>query len=100
MINDSSAVECEETPHSVNITPTQTHSTQNQTHDVKRPISVVLKRRAESVIRDKSIDAQTRALIRYALETNDAWLPKLVRCVEVGESVTETIKRLADASDH
>jgi hypothetical protein len=44
-------------------------------------ISNALKRRTQSVIDDKSIDAQTRALVRYALETNDPWLP------DAGETV-------------
>jgi len=50
-----------------------------------------LKRRAQSVINDKSIDAQTRTLIRYALEINDPWLPQLVRCVDAGESIIDNL---------
>ena len=50
-------------------------------------ISNALKRRTQSVIEDKSIDAQTRALVRYALETNDPWLPELVRRIDGGETV-------------
>jgi hypothetical protein len=34
-------------------------------------ISDDLRRRAESVINDRSTDPQWRAIIRYALETND-----------------------------
>jgi len=49
MLNLSSARLCEETPH----------------------ISDAVKRRAQSIINDKSIDAQTRALIRYGLEISD-----------------------------
>ena len=48
-----------------------------------------LKRRAQSVINDKSIDAQSRAIIRYGLEINDPWLPELVRCVDAGESIID-----------
>ena len=47
------------------------------------------RRRAESVVKDRSIDAQSRVLIRYALETNDPWLPELVRRVDAGESVLD-----------
>jgi hypothetical protein len=54
-------------------------------------ISDALKRRAQSVINDKSIDAQTRAVIRYGLEINDPWLPDLVRCVDAGESIIENL---------
>ena len=50
MSNHSSA-----RPHTIN-------STNNQT------ISEALKERAQSVINDKSIEAEMRALIRYALE--------------------------------
>jgi hypothetical protein len=54
-------------------------------------ISDALKRRAQSVINNKSIDAQTRAVIRYGLEINDPWLPQLVRCVDAGESIIDNL---------
>lgn len=54
-------------------------------------ISNALKRRAHSVINDKSIDAQSRALIRYGLETNDPWLAELVRRVDAGETIVDKI---------
>jgi hypothetical protein len=60
---------CEETPH----------------------INETLKRRAQSIIDDRSIDAQTRVIIRYGLEINDPWLEDLVRCVEAGECVIENL---------
>ena len=50
-----------------------------------------LKQRAQSVLNDKSIDAQSRAIIRYALETNDPWLAELVRRVDARESIADTI---------
>jgi Fic family protein len=37
------------------------------------------KRRAQAVLNDSSIDPQSRAMICYALETNDPWLARLVR---------------------
>ena len=92
MLNDSSASQREETPHSVK-------STQKKNAKRKQTISVALKRRAESIVKDRSIDPQNRVAIKYALEINDPWLPELVRCVEAGESLTETIKLLADSSD-
>jgi hypothetical protein len=49
-----------------------------------------LKRRAQAVLNDKSIDAQSRAIIRYALEVNDPWLAKLVRRADAGESIIDT----------
>ena len=48
-----------------------------------------LKRLAQLVINDESIDPQTRALIRYGLETNDPWLPEIVRRVDAGETVDD-----------
>jgi hypothetical protein len=53
--------------------------------------SDALKRRAQSIINDKSIDAQTRVTIRYGLEINDPWLPELVRCVDAGESIIDNL---------
>ena len=47
-----------------------------------------LKRRAQAVLKDTSIDPQTKAIIRYGLETNDPWLAELVRRADAGESVT------------
>ena len=90
MLNDSSASQRDETTHSVK-------STRNNTAERKQTINVALKRRAQSVINDKSIDAQSRLVIRYALEINDPWLPELVRCIEAGENLTDRIKVLADA---
>jgi len=49
-----------------------------------------LKRRAQAVLNDKSIDAQSRAIIRYALEVNDPWLAKLVRRADAGETIVDT----------
>lgn len=40
------------------------------------------------MLNDRSIDPQTRAIIRYGLETNDPWLAELVRRADAGESVT------------
>jgi hypothetical protein len=78
MSHHNSATERHETPHTIN-------STNNQT------ISDALKRRAHSVINDKSIDAGTRAFIRYALEINDPWLPELVRRVDAGETIFDNL---------
>ena len=54
-------------------------------------LSDALKRRAQSIINDKSIDAQTRVIIRYGLEINDPWLGDLVRCVDAGESIIDNL---------
>ena len=77
MANDSSATLREQTPH-VNQT-SRTNTIMN-----------ALQRRAQAVLNDKSIDAQSRAIIRYALEINDPWLAKLVRRADAGESIVDT----------
>lgn len=81
MINDSSAG-----PH-------VSKSTNNQT------INDALKRRAQSVINNKSIDAESRAIIRYGLETNNPWLPELVRRVDAGETIIDHMN-LLHSSEH
>jgi len=53
--------------------------------------SDALKRRAQLIINDKSIDAETRVIIRYGLEINDPWLADLVRCVDAGESIIDNL---------
>jgi hypothetical protein len=67
-----------ETPH---VTETETTNTD---------ISNALKRRAQSVINDTSIDPQWRAIVRYGLETNDPWLADLVRRADAGEPIIDT----------
>lgn len=57
MASNSSATAHQDTPHTTN-------SNTNT-------ISDALKRRAQAVINDKSIDAGARAVIRYSLEIND-----------------------------
>ncbi len=77
MADNSSASTREHTPHVNQTTRTAT-------------IIDALKRRAQSVLNDRSIEPQSRAIIRYALEINDPWLAELVRRAEAGESI-ETI---------
>ena len=77
MANDSSATLREQTPH-VNQT-SRTNTIMN-----------ALKRRAQAVLNDKSIDPQSRVIIRYALEVNDPWRAKLVRRADAGESIVDT----------
>jgi len=54
-------------------------------------INNALKRRAQSLINNKSIDAQTRAVIRYGLEINDPWLPELVRRANAREAILDNL---------
>ena len=77
MVTNSSATAHQDTPHTNN-------STTNT-------ISEALKRRARAVIDDKSIDAGTRAIIRYSLEIDDPWLADLVRRVDAGEAIIDEL---------
>ena len=54
-------------------------------------ISDELRRRAQAVIDDRATDPQWRSIIRYALETNDPWLPDLVPRAEAGEEIIDSI---------
>jgi hypothetical protein len=77
MTTHSSAQACAETPHAAN-------SITNNT------ISNAVRRRAHSLINDRTIDANERVFIRYALETNDAQgLAELVRRAGAGEPIID-----------
>src|SRR5262245_11192184 len=76
MTTHGSATACRETPH-VNQTTRTT------------PTLHALKRRAQTVLNDTSIDPESRAIIRYALETNDPWLADLVRRVDAGDTISD-----------
>ena len=49
-----------------------------------------LKQRAQAVLNDPSLDPQSRATLRYALEQNDPWLAELVRRADACESIAGT----------
>jgi hypothetical protein len=76
MAKDSSATTREQTPHANRTTRTAT-------------IIDALKRRAQAILNDESIDPESRAIIRYALETNDPWLAELVRRADKEESIID-----------
>lgn len=78
MANDSSAPVRHEAPHAKRTTRTAT-------------IMNALKRRAQAVLNDTSIDPQSRAIIRYAMEINDPWLAELVRRADAGETLVDTV---------
>jgi hypothetical protein len=78
MTTHGSATVRKQSPHVTN--PTRTNTVVN-----------ALKRRAQAVLNDKSIDPQTRAIIRYGLEVNDPWLAELVRRADAGETIVETV---------
>ena len=77
MANHSSA-SVRQIPHSNRITRTNT-------------IMNALVRRAQAVLNDTSIDPQSRAIIRYAMERNDPWLARLVRRADAGEAVVDSL---------
>jgi hypothetical protein len=58
-----------------------------------------LKERALAVLNDTSIDPQDRAIIRYAMETHDPWLARLVRRAEAGEGVGNSLQELNTDED-
>ena len=64
-------------------------------------ISDAVRRRAQSVINDRSIDPQWRTVIRYGLETNDPWLADLVRRADARERIVDTLdlSQPAEATD-
>ena len=77
MTTHSSATAREEEPHVNQTTRTAT-------------IIDALKRSAQAVLNDNSIDAQSRAVIRHALETNDPWLARLINRADAGERIVST----------
>ena len=77
MANHSSAT-VRQRPHSNRLSRTNT-------------IMNALIRRAQAVLNDESIDQQSRAIIRYAMERNDPWLAKLVRRADAGEAVVASV---------
>ena len=74
MANYSSAIAHIETPHVNRTTRTNT-------------IVNALKERAQTALSDRSIDPQSRAIIGYALETNDPWLARLVRQADANGTI-------------
>ena len=82
MANHSSA-SVRETPHGSRTSRTNT-------------IMNALTRRAQAVLNDKTVDPQSRAIIRYAMEIHDPWLARLVRRAEAGEDVVENLQSKED----
>ena|SRR5215213_2300154 len=64
-----------------------------------KPISDAVRRRAQSLINNRTIDAGGRAFIRYALEINDeSGLSELVRRADAGEPIIDD-SHLLEAND-
>lgn len=79
MASHTNSTAREETPHLNRTTRTNT-------------IVSALKRRAQAVLNDRSIDPQSRAIIRYALDVNDPWLARLVRSADADESIIDQLE--------
>src|ERR1041384_6421398 len=79
IMSHSSASAREQAPHATKLTRINT-------------IMNALRQRAQAILNDRSIDPQTGAIIRYALEINDPWLARLVRGAEAGECVSDTFE--------
>lgn len=84
----SSATAREEEPHVKQTNNQTTNHTNDQTTRTATIIDA-LKRRAQAVLNDTTIDAQSRAVIRHALETNDPWLAQLIKRTDAGEMPNE-----------
>jgi len=80
MTTHSSATAHQETPH--------------ETATTIITVSDATRRRAESVINDKTIDPQWRTIIRFALELNDPFVAELVSRAEASEDILETFESL------
>jgi hypothetical protein len=87
MTTHSSAIAHQDTPH--------------ETETTKITVNDATKRRAESVINDKTIDPQWRTIIRFALELNDPFVAELVSRAEAGENIVDTFEsmRTPDAAE-
>ena len=70
------------------------HGSANMRAEKPHTINHSLRRRAQAVLNDRSIDAQTRAFVRYGLEINDPWLAELVTRAEGGENIVDTFESL------
>lgn len=81
MVSHSSATAHEHTPFN--------STTNNSLNQIA--MRDALKRRAEFLIHDKSIDGSTRSIIRYALEIDDPMLLELVERVEVGGTIGDNL---------
>jgi len=97
MLKDSSATVRAQSPHADEYL-TQTSNPANNDTGPKpgdgtgpKPTNAnALKRRAQAIVDDKSIDVDSRKIISYALLIDDPWLPQLVRSVDAGENIAES----------
>ena len=86
MTSHSSATALDEAPH--------------KTETTIISISDATKRRAESLINDRTIDPQWRTIIRAALELHDPWLAELVTRAQAGEDIVDTFESMRTTEAH
>ncbi len=75
---------------STHVSASAQEETPHETETIQITISDALRRRAQAVLNDRSIDPQWRSIIRYALEISDPLLPDLVRRADAGEKIIDT----------
>jgi hypothetical protein len=68
--------------------------TPHETETTIITVSDATKRRAESVINERTIAPEWRTIIRAALELNDPWLADLVNRAEAGENIVDTFESM------
>lgn len=76
---------------STHVSATALEETPHETETTQITINDALRRRAQSLINDSTIDPQWRNIVRYALEINDPWLADIVRRAEVGEEIIDSV---------
>ena len=76
---------------STHVSATALEDTPHETETTQITISDALRRRAQIVINDRSIDPQWRTIVRYALEINDPWLADVVRRASAGERIVDSV---------
>ena len=72
-------------------TATALEETPHETETTTVTISEALRRRAQAVINDSSINPQWHLIVRYALEISDPWLADIVRRAESGEQIIDSL---------
>ena len=86
---------------STHVSATALEETPHETETTQITISEALRRRAQSVINDRSTDPQWRPIVRYALEINDPWLADIVRRADAGERIIDSLDfSLAPVTNH
>ena len=76
---------------STHVSATALEETPHETETTQITISDALRRRAQSVLNDRSTDPQWRPIVRYALEINDPWLADIVRRADAGERIIDSL---------